>query len=234
MWTKNGCNFSAVLVITQERAYVTGLLAANHAMDAMPGDGGRRVSVLQTEPDEPQVGDHFDFFRCQPPAEAQTLPATSVNRPPLHPKAKGCRASPDILSFFVETHSLYRYLGMMHRSCGVSLPKLVLFFCFVTWDNQARIVVLRIGHIPCMSCYAKDHLKARRMPTGDQHGRVHGQMAYSRLYVLLWPFLSSFCGTDLVSKPALFLRLHHAVTHPQNCIIFPFVNGFDAACILSF
>ena len=41
--------------VHQERAYVTGLAAANHAMDALPGDGGRRAPVLQTEPDEPQV-----------------------------------------------------------------------------------------------------------------------------------------------------------------------------------
>eukprot|EP00904_Undaria_pinnatifida_P012142 jgi/Undpi1/8058/HiC_scaffold_24.g10530.m1 len=41
--------------LSQERAYVTGLTAANHAMDALPGDRGRRADVLQTEPDEPQV-----------------------------------------------------------------------------------------------------------------------------------------------------------------------------------
>jgi len=41
----------------QERAYVTGLTAANHVMDSFPGDGGRRSPVLQTEPDEPQVLD---------------------------------------------------------------------------------------------------------------------------------------------------------------------------------
>lgn len=41
--------------LSQERAYVTGLIAANHAMDATAGDGGRRAPVLQTEPDEPQV-----------------------------------------------------------------------------------------------------------------------------------------------------------------------------------
>ena len=34
---------------------MTGLTAANHAMDALPGDRGRRADVLQTEPDEPQV-----------------------------------------------------------------------------------------------------------------------------------------------------------------------------------
>eukprot|EP00752_Nemacystus_decipiens_P011813 g10482.t1 len=41
--------------LSQERAYVTGLTAANHVMNSFPGDGGRRSPVLQTEPDEPQV-----------------------------------------------------------------------------------------------------------------------------------------------------------------------------------
>lgn len=39
----------------QERAYVTGLTAANHLMESFPGDGGRQSPILQTEPDEPQV-----------------------------------------------------------------------------------------------------------------------------------------------------------------------------------
>ncbi|CAN0098632.1 unnamed protein product [Scytosiphon promiscuus] len=41
--------------LSQERAYVTGLTAANYVMDFFPGHPGRRSPVLQTEPDEPQV-----------------------------------------------------------------------------------------------------------------------------------------------------------------------------------
>ncbi|CAM9780494.1 unnamed protein product, partial [Ectocarpus sp. 12 AP-2014] len=41
--------------LSQERAYVTGLTAANHVMDSFPGVEARRSPVLQTEPDEPQV-----------------------------------------------------------------------------------------------------------------------------------------------------------------------------------
>ncbi|CAM9879016.1 unnamed protein product, partial [Ascophyllum nodosum] len=43
--------------LSQERAYVTGLMAANHVMDAFSGatTSSRRATILPTEPDEPQV-----------------------------------------------------------------------------------------------------------------------------------------------------------------------------------
>ncbi|CAN0401552.1 unnamed protein product, partial [Discosporangium mesarthrocarpum] len=58
-WVK-GVDHGANGLSQQERAYVTGLIAANRVMDDLDskeGGGGRgkRVEILRTEPDESQV-----------------------------------------------------------------------------------------------------------------------------------------------------------------------------------
>lgn len=59
---------------------MTGLIAANHAMDATAGDGGRRAPVLQTEPDEPQVRIDVGTLPTPPP---RSILQTWTSLPPI-------------------------------------------------------------------------------------------------------------------------------------------------------